>query len=927
MRPLIVFFLFTVCISSCSNCRKVFVQDISPNLANGETQYHACTAGLTAELAGNDHELYAVSLNAGIFKSVDGGAWTQLENSPRYTTTLTVDPKNRNHLLAGERNGDADPVVLNRSGAWESWDAGTTWNLICNTSRIAGCRDAASQAVPAVFISPTTQTMFIGTPCGVGRFIKGAPEFDFSSSPNGIGAVKAFSVSQTTDGKALLWARADGGVNNVTSIIWSDNDGASWNVVSVPKTVDGFEIGFPDRGGDFSILSYGQTTVLDFRPGPSTDPEKWTTGESNYCTLLYYFKDANRFNVQALENQGDGVGLGGRKRLRTFVSTVQVDNALNVSGQYLHLYYIAGQDLLLAKNINSETGMLEWDHQARGRCAKCGSDENIHADLWDVNYSTYHEVVRLASDGGVYKKQGDNWVTHNSGLHTHHIHSLSVLPTQFEPRLAYVVTDNSEWYRDSKPFNPSHDWSTYGTLGDGSWTAADQGGPSVAMLVRHSKLSIFTDFQLGMPSGAGKSANSGFTAFCAPNAAGNDCADFTSFSPSTFKVIQTPLSQTASPLLDVVMLVSAPIQRKDGGQVVPISSGPLAQVVSITGGPLLIRNRQYLKHPDLSGSQYDDWELVSNKVPAGANRLWVANGHGSPVYYVSAIDAAGVVSIYRKQASYDWTKLNQIGAKVLNIYSTNGPLYVNPYNPDHIFIITEDGIRIPNKNVGAEVGAQTPFEVDNVLTALLTNSGEFPLTLSFGGGNGKDIIHASQADSFPKPILGDVGFNRSESNERVFAAVVASPVTGVFYQEGINRAWKSLTPYLPKPFTMPSCVGMDASYVYVGTEGRGIFRLGFCKNAKLASYFDRSNPRGDDDVAHLLSAASLPIVGAKVRVARVLNGIASLSTETTGSFGEINMTSADGDVIRLYFDGDDDYAPCETHFIRRIAATKKQPDR
>ena len=904
------------CISGCSSCEHVvFYQDISPNIANGQSQYWASAAGLTADLVGDEDALYAIALDAGIFKSVNGGPWAQLENSPQYTTALAVDPLNNSHLVAGERTGDAIPATLNRTGVWESNDAGATWTHIFNPSQQAGCRTTpGTHAVPAVTFSPTTGTLLIGTPCGVGRRPVGANQFDFTATPANVGPIRAFAISRAPSGLTILWARASGAADGRTRLLWSASDGANWNVVLVPTFQDGYGIGRPSRGGEFTLAAFGSTAVLDFRPNAASNANLWNPNTSNYCTLLYYFGQTNQFKVQALTSTGDGTGLGGRHRLQAFVSSGQSDNGVLASGQTLQIFFDAGQDIMRATGIAND-GTLNWSRLALTRCAGCPSSDDIHSDAWDVHYALSSGITRLATDGGVYKHQGNSWVTQNDGLHTHHVHSLSVLPTRSYPRLAYVVTDNSEWFRDNKPLAPPFaDWTTYARLGDGSWSAADARGPAVSLLVRHSRLSVFTDFGLGMPNGAGIGANSNFTPLCQPDPQnGANCRDFTFFSTATFSFIQTTRFQQPLPLLDAVMLAPWPLMSQRNGLVQNIVVGPLAGVQSLTGGPLLIRDRKFLASPDANQSQYQDWELVSNTVPLGAKGVWVANGHANPVFYVYT-NLNGTVSVFRRDGGQTaWTQLSGIGAPVLDLGTVYGPLYVDPYDADHILILAADGIRIPDITPGSSIGGNTPFEVDSVLTALLTNSGEFPMSLAFGGGVDSDVVAVSQAGVFPKAVLAQVAFQPAGSSH---AIAVASPMTGLFYQSDRFRAWQTLSPYLPRPFTMPSSVGQDSLAIYLGMEGRGVWRFLNQENAKLGCFYDRTSPAGPDELARLRSATTLPLGGEKLTVNLIKDGVESLQSVTTGLLGGIVVPGATGVVIQLRYSGNDDVGPCETTFAR-----------
>src|SRR5438874_8108756 len=106
--------------------------DVSPNDGDDSTYRQISAAGLISQLAGDENALYAVSINAGIWRRRAGGWWAHLQNSSVLTTSLAVDPLNPRHLISGDRNGDAsqsDPsrFDLTQSGIWESFDAGDTW--------------------------------------------------------------------------------------------------------------------------------------------------------------------------------------------------------------------------------------------------------------------------------------------------------------------------------------------------------------------------------------------------------------------------------------------------------------------------------------------------------------------------------------------------------------------------------------------------------------------------------------------------------------------------------------------------------------------------------------------------------------------------------------------------------------------------------
>ena len=117
-------------VATLSACGALTI-DISPDLKNSERS-NASYAGLTSAIAGTEQNLYAVSLNAGLWVAHTGGAWKQLANSPAQAQTIAIDPANELHVLVGERAGLARPEKLNQNGVWETSDGGATWQYVFN---------------------------------------------------------------------------------------------------------------------------------------------------------------------------------------------------------------------------------------------------------------------------------------------------------------------------------------------------------------------------------------------------------------------------------------------------------------------------------------------------------------------------------------------------------------------------------------------------------------------------------------------------------------------------------------------------------------------------------------------------------------------------------------------------------------------------
>lgn len=176
----------------------------------------------------------------------------------------------------------------------------------------------------------------------------------------------------------------------------------------------------------------------------------------------------------------------------------------------------------------------------------------FHADIWDFNIASDGNTGWIACDGGVYQKSlpSGGWLTHNQGLHTHHIHTITVLPIDNvnHSRLAYATADNDAWYMDkSLIVSPAADWQIAVGLGDANWTAGDAGSPQLALMARQYDLAQLTTFGAPPPKGAQ------FTDLQAITLSNENF-------PGQFfiKFIQTLEGATENPLFDAVMLAHLP---------------------------------------------------------------------------------------------------------------------------------------------------------------------------------------------------------------------------------------------------------------------------------------------------------------------------------------------------------------------------------
>src|SRR5882724_10476026 len=189
---LYVLLLATAALCACGKPTMLMGLDVSPNSANGlQADGGAQTAGVTPILVGDADALYAVSMDAGVWQSLNGGAWTQLANSPQRAYSIAIDRSDRQHIAVGERDGDRSDPAQNQSGIYESFDGGKTFGDYFDPRSLGGCK--SSQAIPALAFSPNS-ALIAATACGVAVKPKGQA-WAFPATAIGANLVTAVTAS------------------------------------------------------------------------------------------------------------------------------------------------------------------------------------------------------------------------------------------------------------------------------------------------------------------------------------------------------------------------------------------------------------------------------------------------------------------------------------------------------------------------------------------------------------------------------------------------------------------------------------------------------------------------------------------------------------------------------------------------------------
>ena len=768
---------------------------LGPNFPNGVTSDAPDSAGLTVALAGDEAALYAVSLNAGVWKSTAGGPWVRLPHSPRYAHSIAVDPNNARHLAVGERAGDAIDPHADGAGLWESFDAGATWRYTFDPLTQAGC---TSQAIPSLAFTPTS-TLVLATTCGVGRKLPGAASVDFSGNatpddPAGIRRITAVAVSETK-----IWARTE------TALLIPQADG-SWKVRPIP---------YPAGYGhdEYALAAFDDAAYFPCCDDNTLPP----TQCANLDDLVVYRADADTYAFLPKLKNGvpllgcSGAGWGGSRFVKAFITR---DGRSHRARR--RLFYSSADEIYEASGFNRDGSVVSWTRPL------AADPDSVHRDFWDFLLAPDGRKEWIANDGGVYGRTSQPvgaWVLQDAGLATHHAHTLFLGEANGPVRLAYPTSDNDAWFTTDTGWDHTY-------MGDVGWSAGDSANPNVAILVRRTHPCFVS---------TGPQTCANLTGFGHPLPGGQavERAQLTNEDgrdgPEVFNIIQSLASETPGQFtLDALLLATLPLQYADTAGLHDVP-GQLGLATGVVGGPtVLLRNPDFASTPDIDTAKGTGWSVFANNLPVGASRFWVAGGHAKPVVYVmtppytsSRLFKATGVRPTPFGPLTTWTLLNVRGtvldptpfpaSGILDGSGTFGPVFVNPYNADELYVLTNAGVMV-SENGGFS------FKPDTALTQLIQGRGKYQLTGIFSGGDFATAKLGSRAVAMG--TLANVSFYRG--NPRI--AVAASPFTGVFFKDEAG-AWHDLSGILPQPVSSVSDARLDGANIYVSTEGAGVIEI------------------------------------------------------------------------------------------------------
>lgn len=869
-------------------------QDISPDeplTLPGNRARRSSSAGLTVGVEGDDSLLYAVSLNAGIFAATataatgrTPGRFQQLPASPRYAQTLAIDPANKLHLAVGERDGGALPIARNQSGVWESVDGGASFRYVLDP--LDAPATCTSQVVSRVlFVRPGNQnepTLLAATTCGIARRTSAGAPWEFWRTPTGW-AVGAIVESLQDDAMPLLVALLFRG--DERAFASSRDVGATWTIAptSLPAKLDGRAITVgPVSRSQYSLAAVGTRAFI---------PVNHSNAGENRVSLLAYDLATDSYATY-YTNNGDGTGLGGR----LFVRAMRRDGAglAPLIGQRFELLVGTGQALMRARDTGG--GALAFDVVADQFNAL---DKNLHSDLWDAMVDRSSGAIYIAHDGGVSRADSVvkpvGWSLLVAGLHTLHVHELASAHTGHTTRgrLHAVTSDNDAFVRREhgiNDFSSANAFRLWTGLGDSNRAIGDRANPNVGIFERNGQTAQLTAFgaSVGAPidKSLAESDLSMYAPICGARRVNGAGVPFCGGGFYRSRVIQSQPDEVVPTALDTVILAMRPLTAFQSGDVLPVP-GPLG-----TGtGLVLARTASYAAAPAVNAHRFDPaagWiDATGVAAPPNTVEFWVTGGHAAPTYYALAEG-----TLWR-------IKTGESAWRVTNAGSDVRAVFVNPYDPNHLFVVGWDTIKV-------SVDGGATFQNDPTLTTLVTGGGAYPVTDVFNGLNERFTPYISRANLMAS--VNSVAFQPG-----THGVAVAAPYTGVYVADDDRRLWRRVDGWFPRgPRAPVSTVAIDLDTLYVATEGRGLWAYRGFNASPWATELTPVEPTG---VALTTNGTPLADRTLEARIASpaAFDQILQLATDARGVAALPDLPV--GTRLLVRFAGDDDHAPTELLFV------------
>jgi uncharacterized protein (TIGR03437 family) len=740
-------------------------------------------------------QLPAGSANFMAPRALEVGSWTSIGPQPTSAGTnfvtagrinsIAIDPRNNNTLYAGAAEG----------GVWKSTDGGTTWKALTDAQ--------PSMANGAIALDPSNpDTVYVGTGeenfaidsyygAGILKSTDAGATWTNTVGPFLHAYIGGMAVSPTNSQVLLcssdmgIWQSTDGAATwtlvlsgTGTAVLFDPTNGQiAYGALGTPfgafengvyKSTDGGQTWHSIRGGGANALPITDVGRISLAISPSS-PSTLFAAYHNYTdgSLMDIFKTTDGGNLWNPTNAPNICAASGQ---------CWYDMTVRVSPTNPNVVFAGGQTSI----IESIDGGATWvDVTSDGF-----SQQAIHADFHDLQFTPDGSTLYLANDGGMYTTTDVtnlqvNWTELNDTLSiTQFYPGVAIHPSNIKMALAGTQDNGLQRYDG----NPSWD---YVNCGDGGYSAIDRIVPSTA-----------------------------FTACVAGNIEDSDIVNFTtdggnSWIPSEYGINPQDRVQFVPPLVidpsnsrTLYFGTFRIWQTRDGAG----SWFAISPDLTAGNGATIQAIAAALSDPSIVYAGTSDGKVqVTNNALDGVNASWNDRSAGLAARTVTSItvdpiDSSTAYVTYsgflnsNVQPSTHVFKTTDAGAQWTDI-SGNLPdlpvnsLAVDPDLPDTLYIGTDAGVMVTtNGGVSwASLGSGLPRVV--VLSVVLHRPTRTLRAGTHGRGVWDLLIPLSSTSASSNPSIQSLSPNTADAGGAEFSL----SVTGANFANGTTLRWNGLS--------------------------------------------------------------------------------------------------------------------------------------
>lgn len=370
----------------------------------------------------NTNTMFVGTPAGGIWKTTDGGQnWTSnTDFMPRLgVSDIAIHPTNHNTMFWA--TGDADGFDTFANGIFRSTNGGTSWTQTAFPTNVV--------AISRLLIQPNNgNNMFASTSSGIYRSTNGGTSWtlvqtgNFSSmefKPNSYNTLYA-----VTRDNGQFWRSTNNGASwsQITSGIPSSGTRRGKIAVS-PNNNNYVYVMFCDPNGSFYGIYRSTNSGASF-----SERHRCTTPSSSSPNLLGWNADGSDYGGQGW-----------------------YDLALAVNPNNANDVWVGGVNVWQSTN-----GGSSWAN--RSSWVAFGSDNYLHADIHELEFSPHDNTLYACSDGGFGKRSGSAWEDLSDDLEITQFYSIGVAESIPDNVIGGAQDNGTLHNRDD--YTSADDWVT-----------------------------------------------------------------------------------------------------------------------------------------------------------------------------------------------------------------------------------------------------------------------------------------------------------------------------------------------------------------------------------------------------------------------------------------------------------------------------------